>query len=1538
MTVTVGSGQVLSGTTIYSDTLIVSSGGTAISITLSGYYTAGTEILFGVDSGAIIVAGGSQTISSGGIASNVVVSGGSQTLFSGGVASNTRVIAGTETISAGGLAFNTNIGGGARANVQAGGVASGLTIASAGYAYVSGQVLGTVLDNGTLYYLAGSLLPATLSGSGTIVAGSGTLLLQSTNTFSGAYLVSSGGALELASGVSLGNATLSMGSGATVRFDGAPLTSTIISGFAVTDRIDLASVVFSSGATARTIGGGLVAISEGGTVYDVQLNPLQNFSGAIVRVSPDIGGGTLVSLESAATSTVLSGQTTSGTTISASVQDVFGTAVSTNLTSGSEQNVYAGGSVSATSVGSQSDVIVWSGAVASGDYISFGGREIVLGGGVASATFLLGSQYVSSGAKAVGAIVGSSANAYTASQVVLSGAVASGTIIVSGAMTVSSGALTSGAVLSLGGAVQDYGSAIGTILSGGVFYVNSGGYASGTIVRNGTESIAGIAVSTIMSNGTESLVSGGVLSGVTIVSGVQNVAAGAIAYDTVMNSGSIQDYGIESRATISGGTLNIWSGAVAQALTVGSSGSVVLNSGAIVSNVFDNGTIAGYVGGTIAGLSGSGLVRATNGALLVQSADAFSGTYSLSYATLELAGGLVSGPNTILFGGSSGILKIDGAVTTGVTISGIGTTDVIDLASIPFNAAGTVQIQSGNLLDVTENNSSYFIQLDQAQNLSGLNFRLLGDGSGGSDILVLSGAVVSSGQSVSGTSVSNGSDQDVFGTAVSTIVSGGGLQTVESGGIASAAIVSSAGAQIVFSGGLASGGSILTNASQTLSGGVASSTTVSGGTEIISAGGIASAVNVSGGTQTISSGGSAGGTFFNGGTQTILSGATASGTTGSSLTETISSGGLTLATNVSNATVMVYGSASGTTLTGGQQYISSGGVAIGTNLTYTYQFIYSGGMAINTTLTGYFESVNAGAITSNAAAISGGTISLNGNGYLVSALAGGIISVGSGGVATSTSVASGGTLLEASGGAVSGLAIANGGSAVISSGAVVTGSVVDNGVLAFGGASLVGTSISGSGTILVSSGYLASGSAGVLVLQSLSAFSGALVLQSVNSSNNPASAVVGAMLELASGANPAGATVVFSGTSDLLRIDGSAIPNIVISGSLNGNAIDLVNVAYSSAATVQVRSGTTLEITEGGSAYDLNVASGLLSGLAFIVANDGSGGTLLRLESAQIVASGQTVSGATLSSGLTQEVYGSAQATTVKSGGVQIVEMGGVASGAIVSSGGSQSLAGGIASATSIISGAEIVGSGGVAANTILSGGSQTILSGGSASGTTGSALTAIVSFGGARACDEPVWWRHANRLRLSERNDHFRWRTAIRAVGRCRDFDELVRGHAIPVQRWCRDLDIRRQQQRRSHHGWRREPDCRQQRLRGSSLGRQRRRRQRRQLWRVHICFEWRFRVVCRSLHWRHTDRLWLRDECFGGRLRHSEYECRRHHECVRRFGLLRPGRRHGLQHRDRIERAGRSVWRHREWCHARRQCDAVPQQRSHRHRRLRR
>jgi autotransporter passenger strand-loop-strand repeat protein len=226
----------------------------------------------------------------------------------------------------------------------------------------------------------------------------------------------------------------------------------------------------------------------------------------------------------------------------------------------------------------------------------------------------------------------------------------------------------------------------------------------------------------------------------------------------------------------------------------------------------DGGTERVASGGSAIGttISGSGVMEAVDGGVLGSGASL--GTGAVTFGTA----------------GSDGRLTFDGTPLSN-TISGFTAGDTIDLAGVGF-ARGNTVTSAGGVVTVSAGTSHFTVHLAPS-GLAGGTFHLKPDGNedtatgaGGTVIgydqfaSIASGQtstnisvgdahvqVVQSGATALGTTVANGGEQDVFGTASGTVLNGTevvygkdsgarigffGLQYIYSGGAATAATVS----------------------------------------------------------------------------------------------------------------------------------------------------------------------------------------------------------------------------------------------------------------------------------------------------------------------------------------------------------------------------------------------------------------------------------------------------------------------------------------------------------------------------------------------------------------------------------------------------------------------------------------------------------------------------------------------------------------------------------------------------------------------------
>jgi fibronectin-binding autotransporter adhesin len=179
----------------------------------------------------------------------------------------------------------------------------------------------------------------------------------------------------------------------------------------------------------------------------------------------------------------------------------------------------------------------------------------------------------------------------------------------------------------------------------------------------------------------------------------------------------------------------------------------------------------------------------------------------------------------------------------------------------------------------------------------------------------------------------------------------------------------------------------------------------------------------------------------------------------------------------------------------------------------------------------------------------------------------------------------------------------------------------------------------------------------------------------------------GGTFDILSGGTAVG-TTVNSGGSEIVSSGGTASNTVVSSGG------SLVVLSHGFADPATIYSGGSETVSSGGTdlgAYisgGIQIVSGLVSG-------------------AVIFAGSQVV-----------ESAGTANSTTVSSGGTEVVSFGGTTSGTLLSGGQEAVLRGGRSSGTDILSGgSELVSSGGSALATVISGGTLEVASGGTASG-----------------------------------------------------------------------------------------------------------------------------------------------------------------------------------------------------------------------------
>jgi autotransporter passenger strand-loop-strand repeat protein len=239
-----------------------------------------------------------------------VNSGGSQVVSSGGVASAATINSGgSQSIVSGGTANQTTVGSGGSQLVLAGGVSNDAMVNSGGYQYIDGVVEGyaynaTVNSGGVQEVATGGTAQGTLVAGGTQQVDSGGLATSTT--------VNNGGVQDILAGGSATGTTVSSG---TVIVDGTASNLTVGSGAVVTGTgTVMPGLTMTSGSTLvqNTLGAGLHVSGtlslESGSTYNVTLSPGGTSGTAAVTGNLTIGSGAALTLTS------LSGTYSVGTT------------------------------------------------------------------------------------------------------------------------------------------------------------------------------------------------------------------------------------------------------------------------------------------------------------------------------------------------------------------------------------------------------------------------------------------------------------------------------------------------------------------------------------------------------------------------------------------------------------------------------------------------------------------------------------------------------------------------------------------------------------------------------------------------------------------------------------------------------------------------------------------------------------------------------------------------------------------------------------------------------------------------------------------------------------------------------------------------------------------------------------------------------------------------------------------------------------------------------------------------------------------------
>ena len=776
---------------------------------------AGTEILGGANSytgGTTITAGTLQIgdgVTSGSITGNVA---------DGGTLEFNRVDAVTFGGTISGHGGITQAGSGTL-TLTAANTYTGPTTIAAGILVLSSTAnianSSGVTDNGIFdISQTGGASIKSLSGSGTVQLGAGTLTITAASgAFSG--VISGTGGLVLAGGTQLLSGTSAYSGPTTITAGTLEVGASTIA-YNVAD-----SGTFAFDSTAPIVMSGVVSgpggLSQIGTGVST-LTAVQTYTGPTVITAGTLalsGSGSIASSSGVADAGIL---------------DISGTAGGATITS-----ISGAGSVT---LGAQNLTLTSASGTYSGNISGTGG--VILAGG--KETFTGSNAYTGPTVIASGILVLSGTTSLAASSRVIDNATLDVSTVTNG------GVAPSTAIVSLAGS--------GTVFLGTktLVFTNAGDTFSGTIsgtggltVSGGTQTLSGANTytgPTTISAGTLALAGGGSLSTMTTVAdnGIFDISAassGAVALASLSGSGTVnlgaQTLNLVNASTtfsgsiigtggvvVSGGTevlsgANSYSGG-----TVISAGTLQVgnfSTGSITGNVLDNGILAFDRSNamTFAGaITGTGAVtQIGEGTTILTGASNYSGGTTITAGTLQIGNGAASG-------------SISGDVTDNGMLA-FGRSDTTVFAGTISGSGGVTQLSGTTILTAV---NSY------------TGATAIGSGAE----LVLSGP----GSIAASSGVTDNGLLDVSAAAAPRVASlaGGGAVNL---GAESLTITNAAGA---FSGAVSGGGGVTVNAgTQTFSGtnSYTGPTTINGGSLLVN-GSIASSSGV-----TVNSGGTLGG-------------------------------------------------------------------------------------------------------------------------------------------------------------------------------------------------------------------------------------------------------------------------------------------------------------------------------------------------------------------------------------------------------------------------------------------------------------------------------------------------------------------------------------------------------------------------------------------------------------------------------------------------------------------------------------------------------
>jgi autotransporter passenger strand-loop-strand repeat protein len=847
-----------------------------------------------------------------------------------------------------------------------------------------------------------------------------------------------------------------------------------------------------------------------------------------------------------------------------------------------------------------------------------------------------------------------------------------------------------------------------TVASGATLTVDAGATVTqDVILSGGTAIIAGLASNDVIA-GSESVATGATVSGETLTGGTLALANGAVAGGVTAGTGTIiLEAGASLTGTLALGTdvtVDVANGAslgadiygFSYADNIDLSGTALgatLTSSVVGGNTVETVTSGGISNNfTFAGTYSAGYIvleQSASGDSLITKPPITNGFVVTSATTQGVLGGFYTGPtvsNGLVI--SSGFVLDElagGTVTVPIVLNG-GVADILGTESgAVVSSGGTVVVSAGGV----ENGAT--LLADGTETLIGL-LSVTGDQVYG--LQQVTNANSATGATLSGETVFNGGTVDLFYKTNllenSSILAGGnfaisGNATGQDLTIAGGTItLESPKANLTGSLSFTAGGTLLETA--VISSGFGDLATIAG----FAAGDVIELTAIGAGAALTSATDAAGDvvvTIAGGSTESMAQTFTFTGTSEFSLLQI----------------------AGGAELLGDTQVISSGETASGGVISAGNEvLVLSGGLDSGSTiLAGGSETVQAGGTVYITAAGNPGLILEAGSTEIVAAgvtvgsvpVAAGVTLIVDGTVSGST-ISSGGSEIIASGGVDSGSTIAPGGSeAVLSGGKVYATPGNNSGVtLNSGSTEIVAGAITTSdamvaaGATLIVSGIVDAGivnSGGKMVVSAGGVASGTAI-----AAGGSEIVLAGGTTYLANGVTPG--LMLNSGSTEIAGAGVSVSAAAVASGV----TLDVLGTV----GGTTVSKGGKMVISSGGVASGTTIITGgketVLSGGATYITRNTTPGLTVSSGGTEIIGAGVTVNGAKPASGVNLDVLGTANASTVSSGGMEFIFSGGsVIRGKVLSGGVLTVSSGGVVSGGLTLSGGTAVIYGSVASN-----------------------------------------------------------------------------------------------------------------------------------------------------------------------------------------------------------------------------------------------